>query len=138
MQRRPIPINPEKRLSLISACFSLIRADHSWLSSVALFRVHIMSYRPEVAILVSSYQRPGHLRRALLSIAMQRDVDGKMEVVVTDDGSTDETPEMVREFAQTIDFPVRVTTHPHRAFQLARCRNEGVAPSTAPYILFSD
>jgi len=97
-----------------------------------------MSLRPEIAILVSTYQRPGHLRRALLSIAMQRGVHGKIEVIVTDDGSTDETADIVKAFAGTVNFPVRFTTHPHTAFQLARCRNEGVAASEAPYLLFLD
>jgi len=37
-----------------------------------------------------------------------------------------------------VDFPVRMTTHPHASFQLARCRNEGVAANAAPYLLFLD
>ena len=61
-----------------------------------------------------------------------------MELVVTDDGSTDETSRLVYDFAATVDFPVHFTTHPHSGFQLARCRNEGVAASTAPYLLFLD
>jgi glycosyltransferase involved in cell wall biosynthesis len=97
-----------------------------------------MSQTPEIAILVSSYERPRHLARALASIARQEGVDGKMEVVVSDDGSTDETPQLVADFARSVNFPVTFTTHPHEAFQLARCRNEGVAASTAPYLLFLD
>ena len=31
-----------------------------------------------------------------------------------------------------------MTTHPHSVFQLARCRNDGVAASRAPYLLFLD
>ena len=61
-----------------------------------------------------------------------------MELVVTDDGSTDETPQIVERFAQTVDFPVQFTTHEHRTFQLARCRNEGAAASVAPHLLFVD
>ncbi|MCC7085758.1 MAG: glycosyltransferase [Pirellulales bacterium] len=97
-----------------------------------------MIAQPEIALLVSTYQRPGHLRRALLSIALQRDVQDKMEVVVTDDGSTDDTAQIVHQFARSVDFPVNFTTHQHSTFQLARCRNEGASASTAPYLLFLD
>ncbi len=93
---------------------------------------------PDIALLVSTYQKPGHLNRALLSIAFQHDVVGKMEVVVTDYGSTDETPTIVDEFARSVDFPVHFTTHRHAGFQLSRCRNEGAAASSAPYLLFLD
>ena len=93
---------------------------------------------PDIALLVSTYQRPGHLRRCLASIAAQRDVHGRFEVVVTDDGSTDETADIVREFGDNADFRVAFTTHDHDGFRLARCRNEGVAASTAAYLLFLD
>jgi GT2 family glycosyltransferase len=94
--------------------------------------------QPELAVLVSTYQRPAHLRRVLASIAVQRGVEGALEVVVTDDGSCDETQEIVREFAGSVRFPVQLTSHHHAGFQLARCRNEGVAASSAPYLLFLD
>lgn len=97
-----------------------------------------MTRKPEIAVLVSSFERPGHLSRVLASIAAQRGVEGAFEVVVTDDGSRDETHRVVRNFAASVSFPVRFTTHPHTIFHLARCRNEGVAASTAPYLLFLD
>lgn len=93
---------------------------------------------PQIVLLMSTYQRPLHLRRALLSIALQRFDHRLFELVVTDDGSTDETPALVREFARTADFPVRFVTHPHDGFRLAQCRNEGAAASRAPYLLFLD
>ena len=37
-----------------------------------------------------------------------------------------------------VEIPVQFTTHPHQTFQLARCRNEGVAVSRADYLLFLD
>ena len=97
-----------------------------------------MGNSPEIAVLVSSFERPRHLIRVLHSIAMQRGVEGRFEVVVTDDGSRDDTLDRVRDFANQQSFPVRWTTHPHETFQLARCRNEGVRASTAPYLLFLD
>jgi glycosyltransferase involved in cell wall biosynthesis len=94
--------------------------------------------QPEIAILVSSFERPRHLRRVLASIAAQRGVAGAIEVVVTDDGSRDETHRLIRQFAASANFPVRFTTHPHEGFHIARCRNEGVNIADAPYLLFLD
>lgn len=100
-------------------------------------------FRPEtssldISLLLSTYQKPWHLQRVLTSIAMQERVADRMEVIVTDDGSSDETADLVVRFAQSVSFPVRFTTHEHAGFQLARCRNEGVAASKAPYLLFLD
>ena len=92
----------------------------------------------DIAIIVSTYERPQHLARCLESIAVQQGVDGRFEVVVTDDGSRDETLGLVAAAARRSDFPLTFTTHDHAGFQLARCRNEGTAASTAPYLLFTD
>src|SRR5262245_22504791 len=86
--------------------------------------VRLSAAAPEVALLVSTYHKPWHLEQVLTSIAAQEGIAGRFEVVVTDDGSTDETLERVRSFAGRNPFPVRWTTHPHDGFQLARCRNE--------------
>lgn len=92
----------------------------------------------DIAILISTFERPGHLQRCLLSIERQRGVDGRFEVVVTDDGSGDGTRRMIVEIARRVPFRLTFTTHDHCGFRLARCRNEGVAASTAPYLLFTD
>lgn len=88
--------------------------------------------------MVSTYEKPWHLERVLASIALQEGVAGRMELVVTDDGSADQTTQIVDRFARSAPFRVALTTHPHEHFQLARCRNEGVRASTAPYLLFLD
>jgi glycosyltransferase involved in cell wall biosynthesis len=93
---------------------------------------------PEIALLVSTFERPQHLRRVLRSISLQKHVDGKFEVVVTDDGSADETASLVSDFARTAPFPVHFTTHAHDGFRLAQCRNEGVMKTAAPYLVFLD
>ena len=91
-----------------------------------------------MALIVSSYQKPRHLRMALASIARQDEPPGRFEVIVADDGSTDETPDLVEQFAAGVDFAVKFTTHPHATFQVSRCRNEGAAASVAPYLVFVD
>jgi glycosyltransferase involved in cell wall biosynthesis len=92
----------------------------------------------EIAVIVSTFERPGHLIRCLASLEAQRGVDGLFEVVVTDDGSRDETLPLLADAARRSPFPLTFTTHEHEGFRLARCRNEGVAASSAPYLLFTD
>ena len=92
----------------------------------------------DIAIIVSTFERLGHLRRCLASLEAQRGVSGRFEVVVTDDGSRDGTVEFLQDACARVAFPLRFTTHKHRGFRLALCRNRGVAASTAPYILFTD
>jgi GT2 family glycosyltransferase len=92
----------------------------------------------EISVVASTYQRPRHLRRCLLSLAAQQGVAGQFEVIIADDGSQDETAEMVGDFRKSAPFPLKFCTHPHDGFQLARCRNSGIRASAAPYLLFTD
>jgi glycosyltransferase involved in cell wall biosynthesis len=93
---------------------------------------------PDISIIVCTYQRPANLRRVLASIAGQQGVEGRFEVVVADDGSTDETPEVVRQYKDSVRFPVHFTTHAHNGFCPGRARNEGVAASRGEYVLMLD
>lgn len=92
----------------------------------------------ELSVILSTFERAGHLVRSLASLSCQHGVEGKFEVLVTDDGSRDDTAEVVARFARDAAFPVRFLTHPHAGFQLAACRNQGVRHAKAPYLLFSD
>jgi glycosyltransferase involved in cell wall biosynthesis len=92
---------------------------------------------PEVAVVVTTYQRPWHLRRVLESIALQA-ASRPLEVIVTDDGSADETAQVVAQFAAEAPFPVQWVTHPHAGFHPSRCRNEGARRASAPLLLFLD
>ena len=47
--------------------------------------------RPEVSVIIPTHNRWALLQRALTSVLAQEGVDA--EVIVVDDGSTDETPE---------------------------------------------
>jgi GT2 family glycosyltransferase len=93
---------------------------------------------PDISVVICTFERPHHLRRCLLSLAAQRGVDRRFEVIVVDDGSGDETPDVVACFQREVNFRVEFVTHPHDGFQQARCRNEGILASRAPYLLFTD
>lgn len=112
----------------------------SILSFTAQPRTASQALRPRLAlsIVVSTYERPRHLRHCLESIAAQTDVAGRIEVVVCDDGSRDATISVVAAFSRKVPFRVAVTTHGHDGFRLSQSRNEGVAASHAERILFTD
>ena len=92
----------------------------------------------QISVIVITYNRPENLERVLVSIAKQEGVDGKFELIVSDDGSTDHTPSVVKQFGKSVDFPVRFVTHPDRGFELSRTRNDGVRASEGDFILLID
>lgn len=92
----------------------------------------------ELSVILTTYERPHHLERSLASLAVQRNMAGRFEVIVVDDGSKDRTHDVVHRFARTVDFPVKLTTHEHNGFRVALCRNDGVRASVGEYLLISD
>jgi glycosyltransferase involved in cell wall biosynthesis len=91
----------------------------------------------DVSLIVTTWQMPWHLQRVLASIARQS-VAERLQVIVSDDGSTDETEQVVREFCRTSGLRVQFLTHPHNGFHLTRCRNDAARVATADYLLFLD
>ncbi len=97
-----------------------------------------MSDGIDVSVLVTTYRRPRHLELVLASLARQ-ECDGiPFEVVVSDDGSDDDTADVVARFASTAAFPVRFTTRPHDGFRLARVRNDAARRASGRYLMFLD
>jgi len=92
----------------------------------------------DVSVLITTYRRPRHLALALESLALQECGTASLEVVVSDDGSDDETPGVVRSFAAAAPFAVRFTSEPHDGFRLARARNRAARLATGRYLLFLD
>ncbi len=94
--------------------------------------------RPDISLIVNTFQKPRHLSLVLGSIALQQGVEGRFEVVVADDGSDGTTVEIVSDFARRSPFPVTFTTEPHDGFRLARVRNRGARLATGDTLLFLD
>ncbi|HSH14197.1 MAG TPA: glycosyltransferase family 2 protein [Desulfurivibrionaceae bacterium] len=96
-----------------------------------------MSRHPElISVIISTYNWPRALTLVLDSLAGQADLG--FEVVVADDGSTQETAELVA--ARALDFPVplRHVWQEDQGFRAAAARNRAVAASHGDYLLFLD
>lgn len=93
-----------------------------------------MSNAPAVAVVIPTYNRATLLRDTLRSVMSQTVMPA--EVVVVDDGSTDGTPGVGREFADA-DPTVTFLRLPH-SNRRGPLRNAGVAASTSPLVTFLD
>jgi glycosyltransferase involved in cell wall biosynthesis len=86
---------------------------------------------PRVSVIVPVYNRPVFVRQAIDS-ALAQDCPGGFEVVVVDDGSTDETPDVLASYGDKIRL-VRQANG-----RVARARNAGFAAARGEYFALLD
>jgi hypothetical protein len=86
---------------------------------------------PSVSIVVATYNQAAFLGEAIASVVAQTFAD--WELVVADDGSTDDTADVVARFA---DPRIRYLAGPHG--ERAAARNRGIAAATADLVAFLD
>ncbi len=89
-----------------------------------------------VALIITTYNWKEALQRVLLSVSNQ--VVLPSEVIVADDGSTDDTRLMVEALAKDFPCPLIHCWHEDKGFRAAAIRNKSIAQSTADYIVMID
>lgn len=89
-----------------------------------------------IAIIVTTYNRPDALAAVLEGYLAQTDTD--FEVLVADDGSTEETAAVVRQFQARAAFPIRHVWQEDIGFRAAAIRNRALAATGADYVVFTD
>jgi glycosyltransferase involved in cell wall biosynthesis len=90
--------------------------------------------RPQVSILMPTYNRAAFLPAAFESVAAQTFAD--WELIVVDDGSTDDTEEAVSRLAKRFTQPVRYVKQANAGAYAAR--NAALGLAVAPYVAFYD
>jgi glycosyltransferase involved in cell wall biosynthesis len=86
---------------------------------------------PRVSIVIPTYNRATLIAEALHSVQAQTFQD--FEIIVADDGSTDNTAQVVQQFGQSLIY----VSLPHRG-QPAATRNGGLRAATGEFIAFLD
>ena len=88
------------------------------------------------SVVVTTYNRPDALAAVLAGLAAQNDRD--FEVLVADDGSRDDTRQLVE--GEIAHFPVslRHVWHEDRGFRAGAARNRASAQSRGDYLIFLD
>jgi glycosyltransferase involved in cell wall biosynthesis len=91
-----------------------------------------------VSVIMPTYQRAPIIGRAVRSVLNQRGIpDWKVELVVVDDGSTDDTPGAVASVPVPPPHEVKLVRMPHSG-RPGLVRNEGIRRSTGAYIGYCD
>ena len=89
-----------------------------------------------VSLVVSSYNQPNALALVLEGVLTQTHAID--ELLVGDDGSQDDTRELVATFAQRAPFPVRFESQPDHGFRKSRALNNAIRAATGERFLFLD
>jgi len=92
--------------------------------------------RPACSVIVPTYNRMDLLRRTLDSLVRQDCGVDNFEVLVVDDGSTDDTAGVIKSYQEDLDL--RGFFQPDEGFRVAAARNVGIAHATADVCVFAD
>lgn len=89
-----------------------------------------------ITLIISTYNWPSALEVCLNSVIRQSWMPD--EVIIADDGSGDETKELIQKFKK--EFPVKLNHvwHPDEGFQLAAIRNKAILVAESDYIIQID
>lgn len=87
-------------------------------------------------LLMSTYNAPLRMRQCLWSVLRQTLLPS--EVIVADDGSTDETRQVIDSFRPLFPIPLIHVWHEDRGFRLAAIRNKAIAQAKGEYIIQID
>ena len=89
-----------------------------------------------VSIIISFYERLEHLRCCLDSLKLSSsDFD---EVIITDDGSSEETISNLSKMIASYDFSINHIWQPKQGFRVAAARNNGIRQAKGDYLIFFD
>lgn len=92
------------------------------------------STKPLVSIIIPVYNKVEYTRGCLSALARTvRDVP--CQVIVVDNGSTDDTPELLRQVSETSGLELRVIRN-HTNLGFAKACNQGAASALGSYLVF--
>ena len=90
----------------------------------------------EISVVISTYNHPEWLQKVLWSYQYQ--TFQNFEILIADDGSTEETKNCIDAFAKTVSFPVKHVWHKDDGFQKTKILNKALLQCDAEYVLFTD
>src|SRR4051812_16562068 len=90
----------------------------------------------KISAVIPTYDRRELLRRTLRALQGQTLPKEQFEVIVVDDGSSDDSEAVVREFATTLN--IKFFWQEDKGFRAGKARNIGTAIAEGDYIVYLD
>ncbi len=91
---------------------------------------------PEISIIISTYNATEWLQKVLFGYNNQTYTN--FEVVVADDGSTEETAQLIKDLQKKVNYNISHIWHPDNGFQKTIILNKAIIACKAEYIIMSD
>lgn len=89
-----------------------------------------------ISVIVATYNRPDALRLVIQSLLDQ--TDRSYEIVIADDGSTQETASLIKTFQMFSAISIKHVWQKDEGFQLSRIRNLAMSQAAGDYLIFLD
>lgn len=90
----------------------------------------------DASVIIPTYNRSSSLRMTLRSLTGQKLVRDRFEVIVVDDGSSDDTADVVKQFSPLLNL--HYTFQRDEGYRLAKARNKGISLASGEICIFLD
>ena len=90
----------------------------------------------QASLFVSTYEMPKHLELVCAGLARQSAQD--FEIFFCDDGSSDETAQLIRSFQNSVKIPVHHVWQEHKGFRKCRILNQALRRASGEICIFLD
>lgn len=90
----------------------------------------------KISLIITVFNRSHLIRKSLLSLQNQSVKPD--ELILSDDGSTEDIISAISDIVKNFDFPVKFVNQANKGFRLAKCRNNGVRNSKGDLLIFLD
>lgn len=90
----------------------------------------------DISVIITTYNSPAWLEKVLWGYHCQ--LFKNFELIIADDGSTQETAELIASKRSQVKFPVRHVWQKDLGFRKCRILNEAILQASSDYIVFSD